>query len=78
MKVPFPSQRSRATLGVLLILVAASATAARARANAQHHAAHARRARDTRWTLTGNATQGILGALLGLTLVVARRRPDAR
>ncbi len=46
-------------------------------ANAQYHAAHARRSHEIRWTLAGYATQGILGSVLGLTLLLARRWQDA-
>ena len=45
--------------------------------NAQYHAAHARRARENRWPLAGYATHGVLGGLLGLTLVLVRRRQGA-
>ena len=47
-------------------------------ANAQYHAARARQRLDERWSLSGHATQGALGGLLGLTLLLhallSRRR----
>lgn len=46
-------------------------------ANAQYHAGHARRAFEERWSLAGYATQGILGGVLGLVLLLVRRRPGA-
>lgn len=46
-------------------------------ANAQYHAAHARRSLDTRWSLAGYATHALLGAGIGLALIVVRRRTGA-
>ena len=43
-------------------------------ASAQYHAAHALAEQATRWHLTGYATQGLLGALVGLGLIVSGRR----
>lgn len=46
-------------------------------ANAQYHGAHAQRAVDARWSLTGYATHALAGAALGLALIVVRRRTGA-
>lgn len=43
-------------------------------ANAQYHGAHAQADFDDRWRLTGYAAQGMIGGLLGLALVLPRRR----
>jgi hypothetical protein len=43
-------------------------------ASAQYHAAHARDEQATRWRVSGYATQGLLGALIGLGLIVSGRR----
>jgi hypothetical protein len=44
---------------------------------AQYHGEHARRSLENRWTLSGYATQGVLGGMLGLALVLVRRRQGA-